>query len=107
MTKDSQNAQITRRQLLAAGGTTLIAATLPDSFFGITASGKEMKPPKGVVAQWISVLYATKQPDTVWLLLIGFTFGVVIVGQAPNVAHNLQYVLVNFVLRTGRNSLEF
>lgn len=32
------------------------------------------------------------------LLLFGLTFGVVILGQAPTVAHNLQYVLVNFVL---------
>lgn len=32
------------------------------------------------------------------LLLIGLTFGVVILGQAPTVAHNLQYALVNFVL---------
>jgi len=32
------------------------------------------------------------------LLLIGLTFGVVILGQAAIVAHNLQYVLVNFVL---------
>src|SRR5437016_4094673 len=32
------------------------------------------------------------------LLLIGLTFGVVILGQAPIVAHNLQYVLINFVL---------
>jgi len=32
------------------------------------------------------------------LLLIGLTFGLVILGQAPIVAHNLIYVLVNFVL---------
>jgi thiosulfate dehydrogenase (quinone) large subunit len=32
------------------------------------------------------------------VLLIGLTFGVVMLGQAPTVAHNLQYVLVNFVL---------
>ena len=32
------------------------------------------------------------------LLLIGLTFGVVILAQAPIVAHNLQYVLINFVL---------
>jgi thiosulfate dehydrogenase [quinone] large subunit len=32
------------------------------------------------------------------LLLIGLTFGVVMLGQAPIVAHNLQYGLVNFVL---------
>ena len=32
------------------------------------------------------------------VLLIGLTFGVVILGQAPTVAHNLQYVLLNFVL---------
>ncbi len=32
------------------------------------------------------------------LLLLGLTFGVVILGQAPTVAHNLQYVLLNFVL---------
>ena len=32
------------------------------------------------------------------LLLIGLTFGVVMLGQAPTVAHNLQYALVNFVL---------
>ena len=32
------------------------------------------------------------------ILLLGLTFGVVMLGQAPTVAHNLQYVLVNFVL---------
>lgn len=32
------------------------------------------------------------------LLLIGLTFGVVILGDPPTVAHNLQYVLINFVL---------
>jgi thiosulfate dehydrogenase [quinone] large subunit len=32
------------------------------------------------------------------LLLIGLTFGVVVLGQAPTVAHNLQFVLVNFIL---------
>src|SRR6267143_5985944 len=32
------------------------------------------------------------------VLLIGLTFGLVMLGQAPIVAHNLQYVLVNFVL---------
>jgi thiosulfate dehydrogenase [quinone] large subunit len=32
------------------------------------------------------------------VLLIGLTFGMVILGQAPTVAHNLQYALVNFVL---------
>src|SRR5467141_1524773 len=32
------------------------------------------------------------------LLLVGLTFGVVILGQAPTVAHNLQFVLVNFAL---------
>lgn len=32
------------------------------------------------------------------VLLIGLTFGVVILGQAPIVAHNLQYVLINFAL---------
>jgi len=32
------------------------------------------------------------------LLLIGLTFGVIMLGQAPIVAHNLQYVLTNFVL---------
>ena len=32
------------------------------------------------------------------LLLMGLTFGVVILGQAPTVAHNLQYVLLNFLL---------
>jgi thiosulfate dehydrogenase (quinone) large subunit len=32
------------------------------------------------------------------LLLVGLTFGVVMLGQAPTVAHNLQYALVNFVL---------
>ena len=32
------------------------------------------------------------------LLLIGLTFGVVMLGQAPTVAHNLQYVLLNYVL---------
>ena len=31
-------------------------------------------------------------------LLIGLTFGIVLLGQAPTVAHNLQYVLVNFLL---------
>src|SRR5216684_3889630 len=32
------------------------------------------------------------------VLLLGLTFGVVMLGQAPTVAHNLQYVLINFVL---------
>ena len=32
------------------------------------------------------------------VLLIGLTFGMVILGQANTVAHNLQYALVNFVL---------
>jgi thiosulfate dehydrogenase (quinone) large subunit len=32
------------------------------------------------------------------LLLIGLTFGLVILGQADKVAHNLIYVLANFVL---------
>ncbi len=32
------------------------------------------------------------------LLLVGLTFGMVILGQAPTAAHNLQYALVNFVL---------
>ncbi len=32
------------------------------------------------------------------LLLIGLTFGLVILGHADNVAHNLIYVLMNFVL---------
>jgi thiosulfate dehydrogenase (quinone) large subunit len=32
------------------------------------------------------------------LLLIGLTFGLVMLGQADKVAHNLIYVLVNFVL---------
>ena len=32
------------------------------------------------------------------ILLIGLTFGLVILGQAPTVAHNLQYVLLNFLL---------
>lgn len=32
------------------------------------------------------------------ILLIGLTFGVVMLGQAPTVAHNLQFVLVNFLL---------
>jgi thiosulfate dehydrogenase [quinone] large subunit len=32
------------------------------------------------------------------LLLIGLTFGTVILGDPPTVAHNLQYALVNFVL---------
>ena len=32
------------------------------------------------------------------LLLIGLTFGTVMLGDAPTVAHNLQYALVNFVL---------
>jgi thiosulfate dehydrogenase [quinone] large subunit len=32
------------------------------------------------------------------LLLVGLTFGTVMLGQAPTVAHNLQFALVNFVL---------
>ena len=32
------------------------------------------------------------------LLLIGLTFGTVMLGQAPTVAHNLQFALVNFAL---------
>jgi len=32
------------------------------------------------------------------LLLIGLTFGTVMLGDAPTVAHNLQYALLNFVL---------
>src|SRR5438046_5792682 len=32
------------------------------------------------------------------LLLIGLTFGVVLLGDAPTVAHNLQYALINFLL---------
>src|SRR5882672_6130741 len=32
------------------------------------------------------------------LLLIGLTFGTVMLGDTPTVAHNLQYALVNFVL---------
>jgi thiosulfate dehydrogenase (quinone) large subunit len=32
------------------------------------------------------------------LLLIGLTFGTVMLGDAPTVSHNLQYALVNFVL---------
>lgn len=32
------------------------------------------------------------------LLLIGLTFGLVILGDAPTVAHNLLYALMNFVL---------
>ena len=32
------------------------------------------------------------------VLLMGLTFGLVMLGQAPIVAHNLQYALVNFVL---------
>lgn len=32
------------------------------------------------------------------LLLIGLTFGTVMLGDPPKVAHNLQYALVNFVL---------
>jgi len=32
------------------------------------------------------------------VLLVGLTFGLVMLGQAQTVAHNLQYVLVNFVL---------
>ncbi len=44
------------------------------------------------------------------LLLIGLTFGMVMLGQAPTVAHNLQYALVNFVLLwlvdLNRNSLD-
>jgi thiosulfate dehydrogenase [quinone] large subunit len=32
------------------------------------------------------------------LLLLALTFGTVMLGDAPTVAHNLQYALVNFVL---------
>jgi thiosulfate dehydrogenase [quinone] large subunit len=32
------------------------------------------------------------------VLLVGLTFGTVMLGEAPAVAHNLQYALVNFVL---------
>jgi hypothetical protein len=32
------------------------------------------------------------------LLLIGLTFGTVMLGDAPTVSHNLQYALVNLVL---------
>ena len=32
------------------------------------------------------------------LLIIGLTFGTVMLGDAPTVAHNLQYALVNFAL---------
>src|SRR5207245_11150863 len=32
------------------------------------------------------------------LFLVGLTFGTVMLGDAPTVAHNLQYALVNFVL---------
>jgi hypothetical protein len=32
------------------------------------------------------------------LLLIGLTFGVVVLGEPSTVAHNLQYALINFVL---------
>jgi thiosulfate dehydrogenase [quinone] large subunit len=32
------------------------------------------------------------------LLLIGLTFGVVVLGDPSTVAHNLQYALINFVL---------
>jgi thiosulfate dehydrogenase (quinone) large subunit len=32
------------------------------------------------------------------LLLVGLTFGTVMLGDPPTVAHNLQYALVNFVL---------
>ena len=32
------------------------------------------------------------------LLLVGLTFGTVVLGDAPTVAHNLQYAFVNFVL---------
>ena len=32
------------------------------------------------------------------LLLIGLTFGTVMLGDAPTVAHNLQYALANFAL---------
>ena len=31
-------------------------------------------------------------------LLVGLTFGLVILGQAPTVAHNLQFVIINFLL---------
>ena len=34
------------------------------------------------------------------LLLIGLTFGVVVLGDPTTVAHNLQYALINFVLLT-------
>src|SRR5881227_224406 len=32
------------------------------------------------------------------LLLVALTFGTVMLGDAPTVAHNLQYALINFVL---------
>src|SRR5947209_669514 len=32
------------------------------------------------------------------LLLVALTFGTVMLGDAPTVAHNVQYALVNFVL---------
>jgi thiosulfate dehydrogenase [quinone] large subunit len=32
------------------------------------------------------------------LLLVGLTFGVVMLGDAPTVAHNLQFALINFIL---------
>jgi hypothetical protein len=32
------------------------------------------------------------------LLLIGLTFGVLMLGDTQTVAHNLHYVLINFVL---------
>jgi len=44
-------AGITRRQLLAAGGTTLVAATLPDSLFRLTALGQDMPNMKGIVSK--------------------------------------------------------
>jgi thiosulfate dehydrogenase [quinone] large subunit len=32
------------------------------------------------------------------VLLVGLTFGVVMLGDAPTVAHNLQFALINFIL---------
>ena len=43
-------------------------------------------------------LFPRVELTPVGLLLIGLTFGVVMLGQAPTVDQNLQFVLVNFVL---------
>src|SRR5436190_22006192 len=43
-------------------------------------------------------LFPRVELTPVGLLLIGLTFGVVMLGQAPTVDQNLQFVLVNFLL---------